>query len=398
MSDAVIIDAVRTPIGKGKPGGALSSVHPVDLFAHTLRSLVERTGVDPHTIDDVIGGCVDQVGDQALNTTRWAVLSAGLPESIPATTVDRQCGSSQQAVHFAAQGILAGAYDVVIAGGVESMGRVPMGSNVLPGSDPFGPGVANRYPDGLVPQGISAELIAAKWAIGRAEQDEFAVASHLRAAKAALRGDFTGEIVPVTVTDPDGSARVVDSDEGIRPGTTAEVLAGLKPAFYKPTYAERFPEIGWHVTAGNSSQINDGAAALLIMSAERAQQLGLQPIARLHSFAVAADDPLLMLTAIIPATDKILRTSGLTLDDIDLFEVNEAFASVVLAWQRETGVDLDKVNVNGGAIALGHPLGASGARIMTTLVHAMHQRGAHYALQTMCEAGGLANATILERV
>jgi acetyl-CoA acyltransferase len=398
MRDAVIIDAVRTPIGKGKPGGALSSVHPVDLFAHTLRSLVERTGVDPTMIDDVIGGCVDQVGDQALNTTRWAVLSAGLPESIPATTVDRQCGSSQQAVHFAAQGILAGAYDVVIAGGVESMSRVPMGSNVLPGSDPFGPGVANRYPDGLVPQGISAELIAAKWAIGRAEQDEFAVASHLHAAKAALRGDFTGEIVPVTVTDPDGSARVVDSDEGIRPGTTAEVLAGLKPAFYNPTYAERFPEIGWHVTAGNSSQINDGAAALLIMSAERAQQLGLQPMARLHSFAVAADDPLLMLTAIIPATDKILRTSGLTLDDIDLFEVNEAFASVVLAWQRETGVDLDKVNVNGGAIALGHPLGASGARIMTTLVHAMRQRGAHYALQTMCEAGGLANATILERV
>jgi acetyl-CoA acyltransferase len=278
------------------------------------------------------------------------------------------------------------------------MSRVPMGSNVLPGSDPFGPGVASRYPDGLVPQGISAELIAAKWAIGRAEQDEFAVASHLRAAKAELRGDFAGEIVPVTVTDPDGSARVVDSDEGIRPGTTAEVLAGLKPAFYNPTYAERFPEIGWHVTAGNSSQINDGAAALLIMSAERAQQLGLQPMARLQSFAVAADDPLLMLTAIIPATDKILRTSGLTLDDIDLFEVNEAFASVVLAWQRETGVDLDKVNVNGGAIALGHPLGASGARIMTTLVHAMRQRGAHYALQTMCEAGGLANATILERV
>ena len=398
MRDAVIIDAVRTPIGKAKPGGALSSVHPVDLFAHTLRSLVQRTGVDPNIIDDVIGGCVDQVADQALNTTRWAVLSAGLPESIPATTVDRQCGSSQQAVHFAAQGVMAGAYDVVMAGGVESMSRVPMGSNVLPGSDPFGPGVANRYPDGLVPQGISAELIAAKWAIGRAEQDEFAVASHLRAAKAALRGDFTGQIVPVTVTDPDGSARVVDSDEGIRPGTTAEVLAGLKPAFYDPTYAERFPEIGWHVTAGNSSQINDGAAALLIMSAERAQQLGLQPMARLHSFAVAADDPLLMLTAIIPATDKILRTSGLTLDDIDLFEVNEAFASVVLAWQRETGVELDKVNVNGGAIALGHPLGASGARIMTTLLHAMHQRGAHYALQTMCEAGGLANATILERV
>jgi acetyl-CoA acyltransferase len=398
VRDAVIVDAVRTPVAKGKPGGALSSVHPVDLLAHTLRALVERTGLDPNVIDDVIGGCVDQVGDQALNTTRWAVLSAGFPETIPATTVDRQCGSSQQAVHFAAQGVMSGAYDVVIACGIESMSRVPMGSNVLPGTDPFGPGVAARYPDGLVPQGISAELIAAKWNLNRAELDEFSVASHAHAATAANDGLFTNEIVPVAVTAADGSKVLVERDEGIRPNTTVEVLAGLRPAFYDAGTAERFPQIRWTVTAGNSSQINDGAAALLIMSAERAQQLGLTPLVRLHSFAVAADDPLMMLTAIIPATDKVLRTAGLSLADIDLFEVNEAFASVVLAWQRETGADLDKVNVHGGAIAIGHPLGASGARIMTTLVHAMHAREARWALQTMCEAGGLANATILERL
>jgi acetyl-CoA acyltransferase len=293
---------------------------------------------------------------------------------------------------------MSGVYDVVIACGIESMSRVPMGSNVLPGTDPFGPGVAARYPDGLVPQGISAELIAAKWNLNRAELDEFSVASHLHAATAANDGLFTNEIVPVAVTAADGSEVLVERDEGIRPNTTVEVLAGLRPAFYDLGFAERFPQIAWTVTAGNSSQINDGAAALLIMSAERAEQLGLTPMARLHSFAVAADDPLMMLTAIIPATDKVLRSAGLSLADIDLFEVNEAFASVVLAWQRETGVDLDKVNVHGGAIAIGHPLGASGARLMTTLVHAMHTREARWALQTMCEAGGLANATILERL
>ncbi|MFD9945173.1 thiolase family protein [Nonomuraea sp. NPDC059023] len=383
MRDAVIVQAVRTPIGKGKPGGALAGVHPVELLAHTLRTLVERSGVDPALVDDVIGGTVDQVGEQAMNTTRYAWLSAGSPDSVPAVTVDRQCGSSQQAVHFAAQGVIAGAYDLVVACGVESMSRVPMWSNVPPGKDPFGPGVAGRFPGGLVPQGVSAELIAAKWSLGREQMDTFSAASHAKAAAA----DFTGELAPIA-----GLAH----DESVRPATTTEILAGLKPAFADPGYAERFPQIGWSVTAGNSSPINDGAAALLITTSENAARLGLRPLARLHSFAVTGSDPLLMLTGVIPATDKVLRRAGLRLDDIDLFEVNEAFASVVLAWQQETGADPAKVNVKGGAIALGHPLGASGARIMTTLVGAMRERGARYALQTMCEAGGLANATILE--
>jgi acetyl-CoA acyltransferase len=399
MREAVIVDAVRTPVGRGKPGkGALNPIHPVDLLAHSLRELVARTGVDPERIDDVIGGTVDQVGEQAMNTTRYAVLAAGFPESVPATTVDRQCGSSQQAVHFAAQGVIAGAYDAVIACGIESMSRVPMWSNVPAGADPFGPSVAARYPDGLVPQGISAELIAARWDLSRAELDEFAATSHARAAAATDAGLFKAEMAPVTVSNGDGTPHLVDRDESVRPGTTVDVLAGLRPAFQDDIYAARFPEIGWQVTAGNSSPINDGASAVLIMTAERARELGLTPKARLHSFAVAGDDPLMMLTAIMPATRKVLQRAGLTLADIDLFEVNEAFASVVLAWQRETGVDLDTVNVNGGAIAIGHPLGASGARIMTTLVHAMEQRDAHFGLQTMCEAGGLANATILERV
>jgi len=391
MRDAVIVDAVRTPIGKGKPGGALHGVHPVALLGGTIAALIERTGLDPKLVDDVIGGTVSQVGEQAYNTTRWAALSAGLPESVPATTIDRQCGSSQQAVHFAAQGIISGAYDVVIAAGVESMSRVPMGSAVLPGTDPFGPDIARRYPDGLVPQGISAELIAAKWSLSRTELDEFAATSHQRAAAAHARGQFDSQIVPVSTANG-----LVSTDESVRPGTTTEVLAGLRPAFANDEMARRFPQINWSVTAGNSSPINDGAAALLIMSSEKAAQLGLRPLARLHSFAVVGDDPLMMLTAVIPATEKVLRRSGLSLSDIDLFEVNEAFSSVVLAWQRETGADLDRVNVNGGAIALGHPLGGSGARIMTTLVNALHQRGARYGLQTMCEAGGLANATILE--
>ncbi|HEX4251599.1 MAG TPA: thiolase family protein [Pseudonocardia sp.] len=391
MRDAVIVDAVRTPIGKGKPGGALHGVHPVELLAGTIRELISRTGVDPAQVDDVIGGTVSQVGEQSFNTTRWAALSAGLPESVPATTVDRQCGSSQQAVHFAAQGVISGAYDIVIAGGVESMSRVPMGSAVLPGTDPLGPGIAERYPDGLIPQGISAELIAAKWGLSRAELDDFAATSHQRAAQAWADGRFTSQVVPVSTANG-----LVERDESVRPGTSAEVLAGLRPAFASDEMSRRFPQIDWSVTAGNSSPINDGAAALLIMSGERAEQLGLHPLARLHSFAVVGDDPLMMLTAVIPATEKVLRRSGLTLADIDLFEVNEAFSSVVLAWQRETGADLAKVNVNGGAIALGHPLGASGARIMGTLVNALHQRGGRYGLQTMCEAGGLANATILE--
>jgi acetyl-CoA acyltransferase len=398
MRDAVIVEAVRTPVGKGKPGGALSGIHPVELFAASLRAVVERSGIDPASIDDVIGGVVDQVGEQAMNTTRWAALSAGLPESVPATTIDRQCGSSQQAVHFAAQGLIAGAYDIVVAGGVESMSRVPMWSNVPAGADPFGPGIAARYPDGLVPQGISAELIAAKWGLSRNELDAFAAESHRRAASATAQGRFDAEILPLKAPSTDGSLREVSTDESIRPGTTVETLAGLRPAFQNPEIAARFPQIGWSVTAGNSSPINDGSAALLLMTSDKARELGLTPKARLHSFTVAGDDPLLMLTAIIPATRKLLDRAGLAIDDIDLFEVNEAFASVVLAWQRELGVSLTKVNVNGGAIAIGHPLGGSGARIMTTLVHAMEQRGARYALQTMCEAGGLANATLLERL
>ncbi|MFF7985650.1 thiolase family protein [Streptomyces sp. NPDC007901] len=389
MRDAVIVEAVRTPVGKGKPNGSLAHVHPVELLAHTLRTLVERSGVDPALVDDVIGGTVDQVGEQAMNTTRYAVLSAGFPETVPATTVDRQCGSSQQAVHFAAQGVMSGAYDIVVACGVESMSRVPMWSNVPPGKDPFGPGVAARYPEGLVPQGISAELIAAKWSLSRAELDAFAVSSHQRAAAAWEAGRFDAEVAPL-----DGVSR----DESVRPGTTAEILAGLKPAYYDPGFAERFPQIEWSVTAGNASPVNDGASAVLIMAGETAERLGLRPLARLHAFAVTGSDPLLMLTGVIPATEKVLRRAGLSVGDIDLFEVNEAFSSVVLAWRQETGADLAKVNVHGGAIALGHPLGASGTRLTTTLVHAMRERGARYGLQTMCEAGGLANAMILEAV
>ncbi|MFE5619139.1 thiolase family protein [Streptomyces sp. NPDC056463] len=387
MRDAVIVEAVRTPMGRGKATGALSQVHPVALLSHTLKALIDRSGIDPALVDDVIGGTVDQVGEQAMNTTRYAWLGAGFPESVPATTVDRQCGSSQQAVHFAAQGVLSGAYDIAVACGVESMSRVPMWSNVPPGADPFGPGVAARYPEGLVPQGISAELIAAKWSLGREAMDEFAAASHAKAARSWEAGLFDAEVVPY------GEVR---RDESVRPTTTTEILAGLRPAFEDPGFAERFPQIDWSVTAGNSSPTNDGASAVLVMAAETAERLGLRPLARLHSFAVTGSDPLLMLTGVIPATEKVLRRAGLGLDEIDLFEINEAFASVVLAWQQETGADPAKVNVHGGAIALGHPLGASGTRLTTTLVHALRARGARYGLQAMCEAGGLANAMIVE--
>ncbi|MER7956585.1 thiolase family protein [Streptomyces sp. NPDC096030] len=387
MRDAVIVEAVRTPMGMGKATGALSQVHPVALLSHTLKALIDRSGIDPALVDDVIGGTVDQVGEQAMNTTRYAWLGAGFPESVPATTVDRQCGSSQQAVHFAAQGVLSGAYDIAVACGVESMSRVPMWSNVPPGADPFGPGVAARYPEGLVPQGIGAELIAAKWSIGREAMDEFAAASHAKAARSWEAGLFDAEVVPY------GEVR---RDESVRPTTTTEILAGLRPAFEDPGFAERFPQIDWSVTAGNSSPTNDGASAVLVMAAETAERLGLRPLARLHSFAVTGSDPLLMLTGVIPATEKVLRRAGLGLDEIDLFEINEAFASVVLAWQQETGADPAKVNVHGGAIALGHPLGASGTRLTTTLVHALRARGARYGLQAMCEAGGLANAMIVE--
>ncbi|GAA4080697.1 thiolase family protein [Actinomadura miaoliensis] len=387
MRDAVIVEAVRTPVGKGKPGGRLHSEYPVDLLARTLRTLVERAGIDPAEVDDVVGGVVTQVGDQAVNVTRSAVLAAGFPESVPATTVDRQCGSSQQAAHFAAQGVISGAYDVAIACGLESMSRVPMGSSVLPGSNPFGALLPERYPGGLIGQGIAAERIAARWKLSREELDAFAYESHMRAHAAWENGEFDREV-----------AWSGQRDETVRPTTSMEALAGLKPAYYDPVYEERFPEIGWQITAGNASPLNDGAAALLIMSGDAARRLGLRPRARFHGFAVAGDDPLLMLTAIIPATEKVLKRSGLTPDDIDLFEVNEAFSSVVLAWRRETGVASDRVNVRGGAIAIGHPLGASGARIMTTLLHALEDRGARFGLQTMCEAGGMANATVIERL
>ncbi len=383
MQNAVIVDAVRTPLGKRN--GSLKDWHPVDLAAHTLQALAARTDLDPGVIDDVVMGCVSQVGDQAGNVARNAVLAAGFPESVPGTSVDRQCGSSQQAIHFAAQGVMAGAYDVVVAAGVEHMTRVPMGASFLPGSMPFGPRMMARYD--LVPQGLSAEMIAERWGITRDENDAFSVESHHRAARARAEGRFDAQIVPVEVT-VDGETRTFAQDEGIRPDSSVEALAQLKAAF-KPE--------GGVITAGNSSQITDGAAAVLIMSETRAAELGYTPRARFHTFALAGDDPVMMLTAPIPATAKVLARSGLTLDDIDLVEINEAFAPVVLAWQRETGADLDKVNVNGGAIALGHPLGASGARLMTTLLDELERTGGRYGLQTMCEGGGLANATIIER-
>jgi acetyl-CoA acyltransferase len=396
MRDAVIVDAVRSPIGRGRPGGALSGLHPVDLLAQTLRALVERTGIDPAVVDDVIVGAVGQAGEQSLNIARNALLAAGFPESVPGTTVDRQCGSSQQAAHFAAQGVISGAYDVVIAAGVESMSHVPMGSQVA-GFDPFGPMLAARYPEGLVPQGISAELIAAKWHLGREQLDEFGLRSHRLAAEAARAGRFDREIVPM-VTGSNGTQVTVTADEGIRPDGTMERMASLRPAFQSDLYAERFPQIEWVVTAGTSSQISDGAAAVLIASPEAAERLGLRPRARFHSFAVVGDDPILMLTGVIPATRRVLDRAGLRLDDIDAVEINEAFASVVLAWQQELDADLSRVNVNGGAIAVGHPLGASGARLMTSLVNVLEQRGGRYGLQTMCEGGGMANATIIERL
>jgi acetyl-CoA acetyltransferase family protein len=388
MPTAVIVDAIRTPLGRRN--GKLKDWHPVDLAAQTLQALVDRTGIDPALVDDVIMGCVMQVGEQAANVGRNAVLAAGWPESIPGTTIDRQCGSSQQAAHFAAQGVIAGAYDVVVAAGVEVMTRVPMGSSMLDGTFgfPFGPAMGARYaPEGgLVPQGISAEMIADKWGITRDEMDAFGVRSQQFAARATAEGRFQREILPVQGAD--GSLMSVD--EGLRE-TTLESLGRLKPAF-------RSEEDGGRVTAGNSSQITDGASALLIMSEERAVQLGLTPRARFVNFSLAGDDPRMMLTAPIPATQKVLARAGLTMDDIDLIEINEAFASVVLAWERELHPDMDRVNVNGGAIALGHPLGCSGARLMTTLLNELERSGGRYGLQTMCEGGGMANATLIERL
>jgi acetyl-CoA acyltransferase len=379
MRDAVIVEAVRTPVGRRN--GGLSGVHPAELSAHVLNALVGRADVEPGAVDDVIWGCVGQVGEQTFDIARTAVLTAGWPESVTGVTVDRQCGSSQQSVHFAAAGLIAGQYDVVVAGGVESMSRVPMGSS-LAGANPFPAPFLERY-DGAFPnQGVGAELIAERWGFGRTQLDEYSVASHEKAAAARAEGRFAGQIAPVTL--PDGT--VVEHDEGIRPGTTVETLAGLRTAF-KPDGV---------ITAGNSSQISDGSAALLMTTSDKARELGLTPIARVHTAVLAGDDPVMMLTAPIPATAKALQRSGLTLDQIGAFEVNEAFAPVPLAWLAEFDVDPKALNPNGGAIALGHPLGGSGARLMTTLVHSMREHGIRYGLQTMCEGGGQANATILE--
>ena len=383
MRDAVICAAVRTPVGKR--GGGLSGVHAVDLSAHVLDALVERTGIEPAVVEDVFWGCVSQVGEQTFNIGRNAVLAAGWPESVPGTTIDRQCGSSQQAVAFAAATVLSGQADVVVAGGVEVMSRVPMGSTydeAVGAGAPLGPRFLERY-DGVFPnQGVGAEMIAERWGFSRTQLDEFSLASHEKAAKAQADGAFEEEIAPVTT--PDGT--VVSADEGIRAGGTLEKLGSLKTPF-KPDGV---------ISAGNASQISDGSAALLVTTSERARELGLRPLVRIHTTVMAGDDPVIMLTAPIPATHKVLQRSGLSIDDIGVFEVNEAFAPVPLAWQVETGADAGRLNRRGGAIALGHPLGGSGARIMTTLVHTMLATGTRYGLQTMCEGGGMANATVLE--
>jgi acetyl-CoA acyltransferase len=379
VRDAVIVAAVRTPVGKRN--GGLSGVHPVDLSGQVLQALAARTGIDPALVDDVIWGCVSQVGEQTFDIARNAVLAAGWPESVPGVTVDRQCGSSQQSVHFAAAGVISGQYDVVVAGGVESMSRVPMGSSVN-GAWPFGENFRARY-DGVAPnQGVGAEMIAERWELSRTQLDEYSLASHEKAATAQDDGRFDEQIVPVTI--PDGTQ--VSKDEGIRRGGTAESMANLKPAF-RPDGV---------ITAGNSSQISDGSAALLIMTSAKAAELGLTPLARIHTAVLAASDPVIMLTAPIPATAKALERSGLSIDQIGAFEVNEAFAPVPLAWLAETGADPKVLNANGGAIALGHPLGGSGARLMTTLIYHMRDNGIRYGLQTMCEGGGQANATVLE--
>jgi len=392
MATAVIVDAVRSPLGKRN--GALSKVHPVDLAADVLNALVTRNDLDPALVDDVIMGTVMQVGAQSANVGRNAALAAGWPETVVGTTVDRQCGSSQQAIHFAAQGVIAGAYDVVVAAGVENMSMVPMGS--ASAAKEFGPAggprYRNRYRDEngkqrLVPQGISAELIAEQWGITREEADAFSAESHARAARAVDEGRLDSQVIPITATTDDGEV-VFAVDEGIRRGSTVESLGKLKPSFKEDGL----------ITAGNSSQISDGAAATLIMSEEKAVQLGLRPRARFHAFSLAGTDPILMLTAPIPATTKVLERAKLSMSDIDIVEINEAFAPVVLAWEREHHPDMSNVNPNGGAIAIGHPLGCSGSRLMATLLGELERTGGRWGLQTMCEGGGMANALIIERL
>jgi acetyl-CoA acyltransferase len=381
MSDAVIVAAVRTPVGKRN--GGLSGVNPVDLSAHVLNALAERAGVSPEVVDDVIWGCVSQVGEQTFDIARNAVLSAGWPQSVPGVTVDRQCGSSQQSVHFAAAGLVSGQYDVVVAGGVESMSRVPMGSSIgQAGANPSGSSLHTVFHDVPPNQGMGAEMMVERWGFTRTQLDEYSLASHAKAAAAIDEGRFAGQITPVKLED----GTVIDTDEGVRRGGSLESMAKLKPAF-KPDGT---------IHAGNSSQISDGSAALLMMTSDKARELGLTPLARVHTAVLAASDPVIMLTAPIPATQKALKKSGLTVDDIGVFEVNEAFSPVPLAWLAEIGADPARLNPNGGAIALGHPLGGSGARIMTTMLHHMVDNGLRYGLQTMCEGGGQANATILE--
>ena len=396
MRRAVLVDIVRSPFGRGRSGGALDGIHPVDLYAQTLRALVQRTGVDPELIEDVITGCVIQVAEQAGNVGRQAVLAAGFPEKVPAVTLDRKCGSAQQAFDFAAQGVIAGAYDVVVAGGIEMMSLVPMRANRM-GKDNEGPAFHRRYPNGLVRQGISAELIAARWGIGRDEMDVYALESHRLAIAAETRGVTARSVAPIDVPTMDGLRRV-ERDEGPRSDTSVEKLAALKPAFEDAAIAARFPEIRWGVTAGNSSQVTDGAAAGLIAEESVAARLGLKPRAAITHFALAGDDPTLMLTAVIPATRKLLERAGFSIAAIDAFEVNEAFASVVLAWLKETNADPARVNGMGGAIALGHPVGASGGRLLGNLIATLEESGGRIGLQTMCESGGMANATLIERL
>ncbi len=383
MPEAVIVEAVRSPVGKRN--GGLSGVHPAELSAQVLNGLVQRAGVDPALVDDVIWGCVMQAGEQALDIARTALLTAGWPESVPGVTVDRQCGSSQQSVHFAVAGVVAGHYDVVVAGGVESMSRTPMGSSLANGGNPYPEAFKQRYSQ-TPNQGIGAEMIAEQWGFSRTQLDQFSLDSHEKAAAAQDAGAFDDEIIGIKTKDEDGNETVVLKDEGIRRGTTLEKMAQLKPAFKEDGV----------IHAGNSSQISDGSAALLIMTAEKAKELGLKPIARVHTAVLAGADPVIMLTAPIPATQKALKRSGLSVDDIGVFEVNEAFAPVPMAWLKDIGADEKKLNPNGGAIALGHPLGGSGARIMTTMLHHMRDNNIQYGLQTMCEGGGQANATILE--
>lgn len=387
MSHAVIIDAVRTATGKGKQGGALSGVHPVDLFATTLRALIDRVGLDPARLDDVIGGCVTQSGEQSMNITRQAVLAAGFPESVPAVSIDRQCGSSLQALQFATALVTSGVQEIVVAGGVESMSRAPMFSSIA-GADPRGPMLAARYPDGLVDQGVSAELISARWGFTRDQLDEFAAASHEKATTAQKAGAFVDEIIPIG-----GHA----TDEPVRPGTTAERLSGLEPAFRTESLATRFPEIGWSITAGNSSPLTDGASAALVMSEEKAAELGLTPRARIRATAAVGSDPLFMLTGVIPVTEKVLAAAGLTIDRIDAYEVNEAFAPVPLAWAQDVHADPARLNTRGGAIATGHPLGATGTKLVSTLLRVLESIDGRTGLIAICEGGGMANALVLER-